>query len=106
MDRVSAQGAEITRGLVQAGAEMPLPDPVHCHSSEQWILRRGQPVHECLPTPVTELGFGLRERESRLHWLAQAGAGWITGRQHVVRFRRTLGIIFHGPEYRQRLGRL
>src|SRR5438876_8264625 len=104
MNRFAAYRAKITRSVVQAGAEMPLPDPIYRYAREQWVLRGGQPVRKCLPASVAKFGLRRRERESGWHGLAELRTRGIAGREHVVGFSGPLGIFFHGPKHRQRFG--
>ena len=56
--RRSAQRSEVARRLLQALAEVPLPEPVDGHPGEQRILGRGQPVGERLDAAVAEVDAG------------------------------------------------
>ena len=70
--------------LLQAFAEVPLPEPVHRHAGEQRILRRGQPVGERLDAALAKIDLRRRERPAGLDRMILFGPLRIAAGQDVA----------------------
>ena len=66
LDGVPPELAEVAGRLVQAFAEMPLPEAIDGDAGEQRILGRGQPIGECVDAALAEIELRRRERPAGL----------------------------------------
>src|SRR5262245_35709938 len=80
---------EVTHVLLQAFAEMPLPQPIHRHTGEQRIVRSRQPVYERFNPPVPKIGIGSRERPAGFDFMVLLRAQRIAAGKDVTLFLRS-----------------
>ena len=73
--RHAAELAEIARRLLQALAEVPLPEPIDGHAGEQRIVGGGQPVGKSLDPALAEVDLRPARTANRARLRASFPAG-------------------------------
>ena len=96
--RMTAQLAEIARGLLQTFAEMPLPKAIDRDAGEQRIVGRRQPVGKRLDPAFAKIDIRRGERPAGLHLMVHFGPFGIAAGEDVALVQLLLVVDFHGPK--------